>query len=158
MSEDQGIPLGASVDTVEAYLGGGGSSSLLRLTITAAQIAAAWDEAGDAAVEIPEIVSPTWLLLPLETANDLDQNVTLGGFYGYTSGATTGDVTENGDQTGALEASGSSFGTHAGYVQYTASSDQVKIAVLLEDSAAYLLYNGDAAPTTGSSTVLIPLG
>ncbi len=149
--------------TITASGGGGSQPSLLVVTITAAEIAAAWDgDENGAAIELTQIVPPAWMLAPYEVANDLDNAVSTGSLTGYEPGASTLDVFSNGNGFGSFLSAVSSpiLDAYGGVLQYVAASDHLIVGIALAGSAVYVGYSnsGEGAPTTGSSTLLIPLG
>ncbi len=156
MTDDQGIPIGASVETVEAYLGGGGGSSpgVIYVTFDAATIAEAW-ESGDgiAALPVASIDHTTWVAGVGDVANTLDENVTSIDMVAYDADASSTDVYTLGDGLGYTSALTFQAGNGFAYAVAISAGSTWAAGVLIEGKRAYLIVSGDGAPTTGSITV-----
>lgn len=151
----------ATAATAKAGGGGGGGGSLpVTLTLTAAEIAARWSvSVGGAYVAWPAITTDTRVLSFAARENTLDEAGQPGQYlYAYLADADS-DAVDAGSGafieavSATVPSTYHSLDTLPPLVVDGSLAAGAIVGQLLDGSAAYVLMNGDAAPTTGEITL-----
>lgn len=127
---------------------GKSGTQLLTFELTAAEIAAAWDDFV-AALPLDGIAPGDLIQRIWEDSNTLDQGVAFDEPCAYFPNAPTADVSDNADRMNGTIAG--TDGTDGPYVYYVTRGSLD--AILREGAQFYATFNGDAPPTAGTITI-----